>query len=266
MTLLNIYNLTVHRTVDDEAIIKGVNLSVSAGEVVGIVGESGSGKSVTGLALLGLLPNGLTSQGSITLNGEELLTRTQKEWECIRGNRIAMVLQDPSSSLHPTIKIGKQLTDHQRTHLGVSKDEAQTRAIEMLDRVHLKNPTAILESYPHQLSGGMKQRVAIAIALACDPELLIADEPTTALDANIRTEIIALLDELRQETQMGILFITHDLALLSSFANRVSVFRHGEIMETGDANTMLITPDHAYTQQLLDAVPRIPWSIPEATA
>jgi peptide/nickel transport system ATP-binding protein len=174
-----------------------------------------------------------------------------------------MVLQDPSSSLHPMLKLGEQLTDHLKLHLGLGGPEADARAIELLERVHLREPKRLLRQYPHQLSGGMKQRVSIAIALACGPKLLIADEPTTALDANIRTEIIALLDELRRESGMGIIFVTHDLAMLSSIADRVNVFRTGEIVESGEADRLFRSPEHPYTRVLLDAVPKIPWPLPK---
>ena len=264
MTLLQVADLTVARASGAGLpLVDGVSFTVEAGEVVGVVGESGSGKTLTGLSLLGLLPDGLTASGSIRFDGRELLAQTRREWERTRGAEIAMVLQDPSSSLHPMLKLGEQLTDHVRLHLGLSRPAAEARAIELLERVHLREPKRLLGQYPHQLSGGMKQRVSIAIALACDPKLLIADEPTTALDANIRTGIIALLDELRRETGMGIIFVTHDLAMLSSIADRLNVFRTGEIVEAGPAERIFRSPQHPYTRVLLDAVPRVPWPRPK---
>ncbi|MGW9021913.1 ABC transporter ATP-binding protein [Leucobacter chromiiresistens] len=264
MTLLHVDHLTVARASGaGSPLVDGVSFTVEAGEVVGVVGESGSGKTLTGLALLGLLPDGLAASGSIRFDGRELLTQTKSEWERTRGTDIAMVLQDPSSSLHPMLKLGEQLTDHVRQHLGLSKPAAEARAIELMERVHLREPKRLLGQYPHQLSGGMKQRVSIAIALACDPKLLIADEPTTALDANIRTGIIALLNELRRESGMGIIFVTHDLAMLSTIADRLNVFRTGEIVEAGDSDRIFRSPQHPYTRVLLDAVPQVPWPLPE---
>ncbi|MBS3182255.1 ABC transporter ATP-binding protein [Leucobacter manosquensis] len=264
MTLLHVDQLTVRRASGAGApLVDGVSFTVEAGEVVGVVGESGSGKTLTGLALLGLLPDGLVADGSIRFDGRELLTQSKREWERTRGTEIAMVLQDPSSSLHPMLKLGEQLTDHMRQHLGLTKPAAEARAIELMERVHLREPKRLLGQYPHQLSGGMKQRVSIAIALACDPKLLIADEPTTALDANIRTGIIALLNELRRESGMGIIFVTHDLAMLSTIADRLNVFRTGEIVESGDSDRVFRSPQHPYTRVLLDAVPKVPWPLPE---
>ncbi|RGE23323.1 ABC transporter ATP-binding protein [Leucobacter sp. wl10] len=264
MTLLEVETLRIQRASGvGDPLVAGVSFTVEAGEVVGVVGESGSGKTLTGLSLLGLLPDGLTATGSLRFAGRELLTQTPKAWERTRGAEIAMVLQDPSSSLHPMLKLGEQLTDHLRLHLGLGKLEARARAVELLERVHLREPRRLLGQYPHQLSGGMKQRVSIAIALACGPRLLIADEPTTALDANIRTGIIGLLDELRRESGMGIIFVTHDLAMLSSIADRLNVFRTGEIIESGDAQRVFRSPQHPYTRVLLDAVPRVPWPLPK---
>lgn len=264
MSLLEVTDLVIQRSSGaGNPLVDQVSFTVEAGEVVGVVGESGSGKTLTGLSLLGLLPDGLSASGSLKFDGRELLTQDKKAWERTRGAEIAMVLQDPSSSLHPMLKLGEQLTDHLRLHLKMNKIQARARAIELLERVHLREPQRLLEQYPHQLSGGMKQRVSIAIALACGPKLLIADEPTTALDANIRTGIIELLDELRRETQMGIIFVTHDLAMLSSIADRLNVFRTGEIVESGEAEQVFRTPEHPYTRILLDAVPKVPWPLPK---
>ena len=260
MSLLEVKDLVIRRR-DGRALVDGVDLTVEAGEIVGVVGESGSGKTLTGLSAIGLLPDGLSVTGSVTLNGRELLTQSASEWQQTRGAQVAMVLQDPSSSLHPMLRLGEQLTDHVRTHLGLGRQAAKSRAIELLEAVHLPHPEQILQRYPHQLSGGQRQRVAIAIALACKPSLLIADEPTTALDANVRIEIVQLLDELRTSTGMGIAFVTHDLAVLSSIADRVNVFRSGEIVEAGPADDIFERPQHPYTIELLDAVPRIPWKI-----
>jgi peptide/nickel transport system ATP-binding protein len=265
MSLLEVDGLTIRRR-DGRALVDGVGFTVEAGEVVGVVGESGSGKTLTGLSIIGLVPEGLSVSGRISLAGRDLLTQSQREWQQTRGAQVAMVLQDPASSLHPMLRLGEQLTDHLRTHLGLSAKAARSRAVDLLDRVHLPEPERILRRFPHELSGGMKQRVAIAIALGCEPSLLIADEPTTALDANIRIEIVKLLDELRTSTGMGIVFVTHDLAVLSSIADRVNVFRHGEIVEAAPAAELFARPTHPYTIELLDAVPRVPWQIGHVAA
>lgn len=263
MTLLEVQELTIARP-DGVPVVSDVSFTVDSREVVGVVGESGSGKTMTGMSLIGLVPHPLRVTGSARLNGRELLAQTPRQWQRTRGREVAMVLQDPSSSLHPMLKIGEQLTDHLRVHLGLRRSAARTKAIDLLQQVHLPEPEGLLKRYPHQLSGGMKQRVSIAMALACDPALLIADEVTTALDANIRIEILRLLDELREATGMGIVFITHDLAMLSSFANRVNVFRTGRIVEAAEATTIFHHPEHPYTRELLDAVPRIPWKMGSA--
>ncbi|GAA1963176.1 ABC transporter ATP-binding protein [Agromyces allii] len=260
MSILEVTGLTVTRP-DGVRLVDEVTFDVDRAEVVGIVGESGSGKTMTGMALLGLVPEPLAVGGSIRLNGRELVTQSQRQWQQTRGREIAMVLQDPSSALHPMLKLGEQLTDHLRSHLGMRPKAARARALELLEQVHLPDGEDILRRFPHQLSGGMKQRVAIAIALACEPSVLVADEVTTALDANIRVGILRLLDELRRTTGMGIMFITHDLAMLSSFADRVSVFRRGEIVEQAAANELFADPQHPYTHELLDAVPSIPWKM-----
>lgn len=264
MTLLEVENLSVTRPTGG-TVVSEVSLTVDARQVVGVVGESGSGKTMTGMSLIGLVPEPLRVSGSARLNGRELLDQTPRQWQHTRGREVAMVLQDPSSSLHPMLKIGEQLADHVRIHLGLDRAGAKRRAITLLEQVHLPDPQGLLKRYPHQLSGGMKQRVSIAMALACDPALLIADEVTTALDANIRVEILRLLDELREATGMGIVFITHDLAMLSSFAHRVNVFRDGSIVEAADAATIFHDPQHPYTRELLDAVPHVPWKMGAAT-
>jgi ABC-type dipeptide/oligopeptide/nickel transport system ATPase component len=263
MTVLEVNDLSIERP-DGVRLVDEVSFDIGPAEVVGIVGESGSGKTLTGMSLLGLVPEPLIVSGSAKLQGRELLTQSPHEWQQTRGRHIAMVLQDPSSALHPMLKIGEQLTDHLRSHLGLRQAAARERAISLLDQVHLNDAEQLLRRFPHQLSGGMKQRVAIAIALACEPSLLIADEVTTALDANIRVEILRLLDELRRDTGMAIMFITHDLAMLSSFADRVNVFRHGVVVESADAADLFARPQHPYTRELLDAVPRIPWAMAAA--
>jgi oligopeptide/dipeptide ABC transporter ATP-binding protein len=236
-------------------VIDGVSLAVDAGQVLGIAGESGSGKTMTGMALLGLLPDGARVEGSIRFDGRELTGLSDRGWEEVRGHEIAVVFQDPSSSVHPMLTIGHQLTDHVRQHLGMSKRDARARAVELLDLVRIPNPQTAFELYPHQFSGGMRQRIAIAIALACRPRLLIADEPTTALDVTVQAGIVDLLAELREQTGMAVLAITHDLGVISSIADRVDVFYAGRVVESGTAGEVLGASRHPYTRGLLEALP-----------
>lgn len=236
-------------------VIKDLDLQIARGEIVGIAGESGSGKSLTALTLLNLLPHGAQVGGSIRFEGEELTTAEQREWQAVRGSGIAMVFQDPSAALHPMLTIGLQLTEHMRISLQLSKGAARARAIELLDQVRIPQPEQALRAYPHQFSGGMRQRVAIAIALACRPRLLIADEPTTGLDVTVQAGILALLDRLRRENDLAVLFITHDLGVLSALTQRAYVFYAGRVMETGATGEVLTRPAHPYTSALLGARP-----------
>lgn len=254
MSLLRMQHLRV--AVDDSyAIVDGIDLTVAAGEVVGIAGESGSGKTMTALATMGLLPSGLRAEGSIRFDGQELLGLRQRAWTSIRGSQIAMIFQDPMTSLHPMLTIGKQLTEHVRTHDGLSRAAARERALALLEQVRLPDPERIIDAFPHQFSGGMRQRIAIAIALACKPQLVIADEPTTALDVTVQAGILGLLDQLRHENGMGMLFITHDLGVMASIADRLAIMYAGRIMETGPTRDLLHRPRHPYTRSLIDALP-----------
>ncbi len=255
--LLDIKDLTVSLPgrSGDVPIIRGVDLHIAPGEIVGIAGESGSGKSLTAQTLLGLLPEGAKIGGSITFAGRELIGNDAKAWRAVRGSGISMVFQDSSSALHPMLTVGLQLTEHMRAVLGVDRRAARLRAIELLDQVRIPHPEKALKSYPHQFSGGMRQRIAIAIALACKPKLLIADEPTTALDVTVQAGILALLDQLRRDNDLAVLFITHDLGVLSSLAQRSYVFYAGQVMESGPTGEVLTSPDHPYTSALLNARP-----------
>lgn len=236
-------------------IIHDASLTVGRGEIVGIAGESGSGKSMTASALLGLLPDGAAVSGEAWLDGTNLLEISAHQWNEVRGRRIAMVFQDATAALHPMLTIGRQLTEHMQVHLGLSRRQADDRAAELLDLVRIPNPRASLGSYPHQFSGGMRQRVAIASALACDPELLIADEPTTALDVTVQAGILRLLDDLRREIGLSVLFITHDLSVLAALTARTYVFYAGRVMEYAATPEVLLTPRHPYTAALLQARP-----------
>jgi oligopeptide/dipeptide ABC transporter ATP-binding protein len=238
--------------------VDGVSFAVRRGEMLGIVGESGSGKSVTSLSILGLLPQrGRVSQGQIRLAGQNLLALSEDERRKVRGRRIAMIFQDPMTSLNPYLRIGEQLVEGPLLHLGVSAADAERRARDLLDRVGIPNAAARLRSYPHELSGGMRQRVMIAMALLCDPELLIADEPTTALDVTVQAQILDLLQELRQERGLAILLITHDLGVVANRADRVLVMYAGRIVESAPAGELFRRPLHPYTLALLQSLPRI---------
>ncbi|AMB60612.1 dipeptide/oligopeptide/nickel ABC transporter ATP-binding protein [Microterricola viridarii] len=241
-------------------IVTGISLELVPGRIHGLAGESGSGKTVSSLAILGLLPANATVGGSIRLGeagpgGTELIGLRRRELNRIRGRRIAMIFQDPSSSLHPQLTVGSQLTDHVRTHLKLGKEAAREHAIDLLMRVRVPNPVEALGRYPHQFSGGQRQRIAIAIALACDPVVLLADEPTTALDVTVQAGILHLLRDLADERQLAVLLVTHDLGVMSAIADEVSVMRHGAIVETGPREQIFGAPQHAYTRELLASLP-----------
>ena len=255
--LLDIGNLTVAlpTRAGYRNAVDGLSLSVGRGEVVGLAGESGSGKTMTALSLFGLLPHGARVSGTARLDGTDLLALRGKALRAARGRQVAMVSQDPSASLHPVLTIGTQLTEHMRHHLGVSKAGAHKRAAELLDTVRIPDPERALRSYPGQFSGGMRQRIAIAAALAAEPRLLVADEPTTALDVTVQAGILRLLDRLCRERDMGIIVITHDLGVMSALARRVYVMYAGRLAEAGATSRLLTSPRHPYTRGLLDALP-----------
>ncbi|MGN7948844.1 ABC transporter ATP-binding protein [Microbacterium sp. 22215] len=236
-------------------LVHGISLDLEAGRIHGLAGESGSGKTLTSLAVLGLLPRQARTGGSITLAGEELVGMRRRALNRIRGKRIAMIFQDPSASLHPQLPIGRQLTDHMRVHLGLRGAAATARAIELLETVQVPNPDAALKRYPHQFSGGQRQRIAIACALACDPEVLLADEPTTALDVTVQAGILKLLRDLATERNLAVLLVTHDLGVMSAIADEVAVMKSGQIVERADRATLFRDPQHEYTRTLLAALP-----------
>ncbi|MGH3691991.1 MAG: ABC transporter ATP-binding protein [Microbacterium sp.] len=236
-------------------LVKGVSLELEAGRIHGLAGESGSGKTLTSLAVLGLLPRQARTGGSILLGGEELVGLRRRSLNRVRGKRIAMVFQDPSASLHPQLPVGRQLTDHMRVHLGLKGAAARARAVELLETVQVPNPAEALKRYPHQFSGGQRQRIAIACALACDPEVLLADEPTTALDVTVQAGILKLLRDLATERNLAVLLVTHDLGVMSAIADRVAVMKDGRIVELADRATLFRDPQHEYTRMLLAALP-----------
>jgi ABC-type dipeptide/oligopeptide/nickel transport system ATPase component len=261
---LNISDLhiVVKASDGERSIVDGIDLALGRGRIHGLAGESGSGKTMTALAILGLLPDSMKSSGSIVLDapaggGEpiELLGSSRAVLGAVRGMRVAMVFQDPSTSLHPQIAVGRQLTDHVRHHLGLSKAEAKDRAIALLTRVRVPDPESALRKYPHQFSGGQRQRIAIAVALACDPDVLLADEPTTALDVTVQAGVLQLLRELVDETGLSVLLVTHDLGVMSAVADDVTVMRAGLVVESAPREQLFTNPQHEYTKSLLAALP-----------
>ena len=256
--LLTISDLTIAFTGDTgtHEVTDHLSLTLDEGEVVCLVGESGCGKSVTAMSLLGLLgPGGSVTEGSICYEDRDLLTLSEKELDQIRGKEISMIFQDPMSSLNPVFTIGYQIMEGLRIHLGLKKREAWVRAVELLDRVGMKEPEMVMKSYPHTLSGGMRQRAIIAMALACNPKLLIADEPTTALDVSVQAQIMELLKRLQKESRMAVLLITHDMGVVSHMADRVLVMYAGQIVEEAEAEELFRHPSHPYTRALLSAIP-----------
>jgi peptide/nickel transport system ATP-binding protein len=258
--VLDIQNLSTHIKLTSSVVqaVGNVDLQIDAGETLGVVGESGCGKSMTGLSIMGLLPpGGSIVNGSIKLDGRELVGIKPDELRQVRGNEIAMIFQDPLTSLDPTKTIGYQVGEPVRLHRGASRSEALDRAVEVLALVGLPRPKERLKDYPHQLSGGLRQRVMIAMALACEPKLLIADEPTTALDVTIQAQILALLKELKERLGMAMLLITHDMGVIAGHADRVNVMYAGRVVETADAATLFDEMHHPYTQALLASIPQL---------
>ncbi|MGG3467768.1 ABC transporter ATP-binding protein [Neobacillus pocheonensis] len=237
--------------------VDGISFELKEGEILGIVGESGSGKSVTSLATMGLIPSppGKIENGEIIFEGNDLKNISEKEWRKIRGNQISMIFQEPMTSLNPLFTIGDQLMEAIRLHTDLSKREAIVRSIELLKLVGIPRAEGILKEHPHQLSGGMRQRVMIAMAMACNPKVLIADEPTTALDVTIQAQILALMKDLNKKTNTSIILITHDLGVVAEICERVIVMYAGQIVEQGDVRRILKDPQHPYTKGLLKSVP-----------
>jgi oligopeptide/dipeptide ABC transporter ATP-binding protein len=238
--------------------VNGISFDIARGETLGIVGESGCGKSVTSLALLGILPRaGRVVGGSARFGDRDLLKLEDEQLRSIRGREIAMVFQDPMSSLNPVLTVGKQIREALETHLGMDEKKADRRAAELLDQVGIANPKVRLRDYPHQFSGGMRQRAMIAMALACEPKLLIADEPTTALDVTIQAQILDLLRQLVSERDTSLILITHDLGVVAGMCERVNVMYAGTIVESGSARQLFEHPRHPYTLGLLQSIPRL---------
>jgi oligopeptide/dipeptide ABC transporter ATP-binding protein len=259
--LLSVRDLSVEFQTPDGpvTVVSGVDLAIHEGEVLGLVGESGSGKSVTSSAIMRLIPTppGRITSGSVRLSGRELTTLSFEQMRKLRGNDIAMVFQDPMSSLDPAFTVGFQLIEALRFHRSMSKAAARSRALALLDMVGIPEPELRLDDYPHQMSGGMRQRVLIAIALINDPRLLIADEPTTALDVTVQAQIIELLKSLQTGLGMGMLFVTHDMGVIANIADRVAVMYAGQVVETGPVDELFENPRHPYTKALLEAIPQV---------
>ena len=258
MALLEIDNLRVHFETDDGVVkaVDGISYSVDRGQTLGIVGESGSGKSVSSLTVMGLSRAGNARlSGSIKFDGKELLTASDTDLRRIRGDDIAMIFQDPLSSLHPFYKVGAQIVEAIRAHRDVSKQQAYDRAVEMLNLVGIPEPRKRAESYPHEFSGGMRQRAAIAMALACNPSVLVADEPTTALDVMVQAQILELLDALCRDFGLALLLVTHDLPVVAQLCDRAAVMYAGEIVEQGPVDALFHDSRHPYTRLLFAATP-----------
>jgi oligopeptide transport system ATP-binding protein len=257
--LLEVKDLKLYFYTRDGAVkaVDGVSFTLERGETLGVVGESGSGKSVTALTLMRLvpMPPGKIEGGDAIFDGRSLVTMSVDEMRQIRGNRIAMIFQDPMTSLNPVYRIGVQVAEPLMLHKGMSRDQAKTRAVELLELVGIPNAAARARDYPHQFSGGMRQRAMIAMALACDPDILIADEPTTALDVTIQAQIIELMQELQQRTGSAIIMVTHDLGVVADMADRILVMYAGRMVEYGTTDEIFYKPLHPYTWGLMDSIP-----------
>ncbi|MET9331439.1 ABC transporter ATP-binding protein [Streptomyces cellulosae] len=259
-SFLSVRDLRVRFSTEDGIVkaVDGLSFDVERGKTLGIVGESGSGKSVTNLTVLGLHnPKTTTVEGEILLEGQDLVTTPEKEMEKLRGNKVAMIFQDPLTALSPYYTVGRQIAEPFMKHTGASKKEARDRAVEMLTKVGIPQPRTRVDDYPHQFSGGMRQRAMIAMALVCDPDLLIADEPTTALDVTVQAQILDLLKDLQQEFGSAIIFITHDLGVISDMADDLLVMYSGRAVERGSVREVLREPRHPYTWGLLSSMPRL---------
>ena len=261
MALLEVDNLRTYFYTREGAVqaVDGVSFAVEEGRTLGIVGESGCGKSVTALSIMGLIPRPPAKivEGSVLFDGRDLTKLAERELEDVRGKEIAMIFQDPMTSLNPTFKIGTQITETLRRHFDITKGAARQRAIELLEEVGIPNAPGRLDDYPHQFSGGMRQRVMIAIALSCKPRLLIADEPTTALDVTIQAQILDLLQRLREERRMALIIITHDMGVIAEASDEVAVMYAGQIVEQAPVLELFDQPEHPYTEALMGALPQL---------
>ncbi|MFF2846405.1 ATP-binding cassette domain-containing protein [Streptomyces sp. NPDC058001] len=250
MTLLDVRDLTI-RTGEGHALVDALSLTVAPGERLGLIGESGSGKSLTTLAVLGLLPDGMTAQGSVELAGTQIVGAGEKQLARVRGRDAAIVFQEPLTALDPLMRVGRQIAEPLARRRGLKGNALKRAVAEALDQVRLPEPDRIVRAFPHEISGGQRQRVALAMALACDPKLLIADEPTTALDVTVQAEMLDLIDTLVQERDMAVLFVSHDLAVVAKVTDRVLVLKDGRAVEEGDVRELVRAPREAYTRALV---------------
>ncbi|MCL4139555.1 UNVERIFIED_CONTAM: hypothetical protein GTU68_057065, partial [Idotea baltica] len=259
MTILSVKNLVVNFDTPDGVVhaVKGTSFDVSAGECLGIVGESGSGKSQTALASLGLLADNGTASGEIMFDGQDILTASIDQLRNIRGAKMSMIFQDPLTSLTPHMTVGAQMREVLALHKGLKGEEAEKRCVDWLENVRIPEASRRMNQFPHELSGGMRQRVMIAIAMLCGPKLLLADEPTTALDVTVQAQVLELMDELKRETGTGIALITHDMGVVARMCDRVIVMRYGEIVERGSVDDIFYNPQHDYTKMLLRGRPAL---------
>lgn len=258
MSLLGLRDLSIsfRSAAEPVSVVSNLNFGINESEIFGLAGESGCGKSITALSVLGILPAAAHAEGEISFKGKNLLTLERESMRQIRGNEISMIFQEPMTSLNPVLTIGYQIAEVLMTHKSLKKKDAMDRAVELLRSVRIPSPELRTKEYPHQMSGGMRQRVMIAMAIACSPALLIADEPTTALDVTIQAQILELIQGLREEKKMSILFITHDLAIISENASRVGIMYAGRIMELAGTGDIFSNPRHPYTMGLLDSLPQ----------
>ncbi len=258
--LLEIRDLSVHFPTEEGVVkaVNGLSHAIHAGETIGIVGESGSGKSVTALAILGLVPYpGRVVSGSVLFQGADLLTLNDREMRRVRGRRIGMIFQEPMTSLNPVLTIERQLTETLQAHLGMRRDQARARAVDLLDRVGIPDPKSRVKDHPYRLSGGMRQRVMIAMALSCGPDLIIADEPTTAVDVTIQAQLLDLMKDLTREFNATLIIISHDMGIVARYVDRVAIMYAGKIVERASVTGVFKTPQHPYTIGLQQSIPRL---------
>lgn len=258
MSLLEVRDLNIYfkATENPVPVVSGLNFHIEESEIFGLAGESGCGKSITALSIMGILPPNAFAKGEVFFNGKDLLRLDMESMRQLRGNEISMIFQEPMTSLNPVFTAGYQIAEVLITHRNMSKKEAMDRAVELLKAVKIPSPEIRVKEYPHQMSGGMRQRVMIAMAVACNPSLLIADEPTTALDVTIQAQILELIQGLREERKMSIMFITHDLGIITENATRVGIMYAGRLMEMADTKEIFNNPKHPYTMGLLESLPK----------
>lgn len=261
MSLLTVENLKVSFKTRDGVVepLSGISFDIDPGEIVGLVGETGSGKSVTAQAIMGLLPflDGRVSGGNILFNDQDLLAISEKEYQQLRGNQISLISQNPMTSLDPVYRVGDQIVEGLKLHLTITRADARKRAVDVMTSLGIPNAEKVFNQYPHQLSGGLKQRIVIAMGLCADPKLLIADEPTTALDVTVQAQIIELFKQTTQKRNIGLIMITHDLGIISHLCDRVVVMYAGNVVETGPVTSVFTDPKHPYTQALLNCIPKL---------